>query len=155
MKLISNQGIFPFELTNFIKFYQRTEFGLNCKFKLLTDRETLNIFELWNRQTLKKRRLTETEAKKQSAKRLAENFVKLKLGDFSWGELQKLHFLFLKGGTSFLRQNVGGHFYFSWAPTTKGKGLYCNLHLVFFFLRFQLRLIILILISVKFIKLSC
>jgi hypothetical protein len=27
--------------------------------------------------------LTETEAKKQSAKRLAENFVKLKLGDFS------------------------------------------------------------------------
>jgi len=27
--------------------------------------------------------VTETEAKKQSAKRLAENFVKLKLGDFS------------------------------------------------------------------------
>jgi len=32
---------------------------------------------------LKKRRLTDTEAKRQSAKRLAENFVKLKLGDFS------------------------------------------------------------------------
>ena len=61
---------------------------------MLTDRETLNIFELWNRQTLKKRRLTETEAKKQSAKRLAENFVKLKLGDFSWGELQKFHFFY-------------------------------------------------------------
>ena len=61
---------------------------------MLTDRETLNIFELWNRQTLKKRRLTETEAKKQSAKRLAENFVKLKLGDFSWGELQKFNFFY-------------------------------------------------------------
>ena len=45
-------------------------------------------------------------------------------------------FLFVKGGTSFFRQNVGVHFYFIWAPSTKGKGLYYNLHLVICILYF-------------------